>query len=76
MNDAVNSPKHYQLDGLGIETIDVIRAVLGKDKFAGYCRGNAIKYLCRADHKGGVEDLEKAKKYIEWEILTEVDGND
>ena len=67
MSDAVNSPKHYQLDGLGVETIDVIRAVLG-NKFAGYCRGNAIKYLCRADNKGGVEDLKKAKKYIEWEI--------
>lgn len=30
--------------------------------------GNVIKYVCRADAKGGLEDLEKAKRYIEIEI--------
>lgn len=30
--------------------------------------GNVIKYVCRADAKGGMEDLEKAKRYIEIEI--------
>lgn len=67
-NDNVNSPKHYALDGLNIEAIDVIRSVLGPDKFQGYCRGNVIKYLLRAEHKNGLEDLKKARVYLNWEI--------
>ena len=31
----------------------------------GFCEGNAIKYLCRYKDKGGIEDLKKAKHYIE-----------
>ena len=27
--------------------------------------GNVIKYVCRHHHKGGREDLEKAKHYID-----------
>lgn len=66
--DPVQNPSHYMLNGLDIEAIDVIRSVLG-DGFAAYCRGNVLKYLIRADHKGRrVEDLRKAAKYIEWEI--------
>lgn len=68
MSDNINSPKHYQLPGLNIEAIDVIKAVLGDDKFEGYCRGNVIKYILRADAKNGVEDLKKAKVYLNWEI--------
>lgn len=33
VEDKVNSPSHYQLDGLDIESVDVIKAVLGKEKF-------------------------------------------
>lgn len=68
MSDNVNSPSHYQLGDLGVETIDVIKAVLGNKKFADYCRGNVIKYTLRADKKNGIEDLKKAKVYLEWEI--------
>lgn len=31
----------------------------------GFCEGNAIKYLCRYRQKGGVQDLEKAKHYVD-----------
>jgi hypothetical protein len=34
----------------------------------GFCLGNAIKYIWRADLKGGAEDLEKAVWYIQREI--------
>ena len=67
-NDSVNEPQHYKLDGLGIESIDVIKAVLREDGFKAFCRGNALKYLIRADRKGGVEDLKKAMVYLNWEI--------
>lgn len=30
-----------------------------------YCQANAIKYICRHEHKNGKEDLEKAKHYID-----------
>ena len=30
-----------------------------------FAEGNAIKYICRHKYKGGKEDLEKAKHYIE-----------
>ena len=66
--DVINSPDHYKLPGMDVECIDVIRAVLGPDKFSGFCRGNTIKYLVRADRKNGTEDLEKAQKYLAWEI--------
>ena len=66
--DVINSPSHYKLPGLEVEAIDVVRSVLGPDKFQGFCRGNALKYLIRADRKNGTEDLEKARKYVSWEI--------
>ncbi len=53
-------------DAGGIETIEIIRAKLTPDQFRGYCLGNAIKYLCRANFKnddGGSRDVEKAHTY-------------
>jgi len=60
--DPVNHPPHYNHGE--IECIDAIRAALGRDGFIAYCRGNAIKYLWRCEHKGGMEDLHKAEWYI------------
>lgn len=65
-SDPVNHPKHYQRGG--IETIDYIRATLGKDGYEGYCIGNALKYLSRYRDKDGVQDLEKARVYLTWAI--------
>lgn len=31
----------------------------------GFCEGNVIKYVCRHRQKGGVEDLRKARHYLE-----------
>ena len=71
MGDSVNHPEHYNLPGLGIEAIDVIRSALGPDGFANYCQGNVIKYVIRAGKKGDkAEDLRKAEKYLAWEIET------
>lgn len=67
-NDNVYHPKHYEIPGLPVESIVIIRAVLGEEGFKKFCRGNALKYLIRADNKGGVEDLKKARVYLGWEI--------
>jgi hypothetical protein len=42
-----------------------MEAWMTRDQFAGFLRGNAIKYLARCDYKGGVEDLKKARHYLD-----------
>ncbi len=59
--DMVNSPAHY--NKAGIETIDIIQSVTG-DGFETYLQGNILKYICRYKYKNGVEDLEKARWYL------------
>jgi len=60
--DMVNHPPHYQAGG--IEVLDVIAAFN-----LGFHLGNAVKYILRADRKGApVEDLEKARNYLDREI--------
>lgn len=34
-------------------------------QFVGFLRGNAIKYLARCDEKGGLEDIQKARHYLD-----------
>lgn len=36
-----------------------------KEQFSGFLRGNSIKYLARCDDKGGIEDLKKARHYLD-----------
>jgi hypothetical protein len=59
--DKIN-PDHYKFGG--IETIDYLRAKMNDDEFRGFLRGNALKYLSRAEAKGGKEDYEKALWYV------------
>lgn len=69
MDDNVQHPAHYTSGG--IECIDAIRASLGLSEFADYCKGNIIKYLWRYRLKNGVEDLKKARVYLDWMIEAE-----
>jgi len=62
LQDMVNHPPHYNKSG--IECIDAIQAAT-EDGFEYYLQGNIIKYLWRYRYKNGVEDLEKAKWYLE-----------
>ena len=60
----VEHPEHYNVGA--VDCIDRIEAATESlSGFEGFCAGNAIKYLWRWKHKGGVEDLEKAKWYID-----------
>ncbi len=61
-DDTVNHPSHYTAGK--IECIDAIKSSMSKEAFAGYCKGNIIKYLWRYEFKGGVESLEKARWYL------------
>ena len=62
----VNHPKHYASASNGIECIDAIEAaterLLGLEAV---CTGNILKYIWRWKDKNGVEDLKKAKWYLE-----------
>ena len=74
MSDEVNHPGHYGGADNPYETIKVLEAWLTPEEFAGFLKGNALKYLSRHRQKGGLEDLKKAKWYqdalVEFESIT------
>ena len=72
-NDNVNHPSHYTQGG--IECIEAIKASMTSDGFQDYCKGNCLKYIWRWRQKGGVEDLKKAKVYLDWMIDSATKGD-
>lgn len=67
--DNVNRPSHY---GQGkIEAIEYIHDILTTEEFIGYLRGNIAKYMHRWRYKNGLEDLKKARVYLDWLIQVE-----
>ena len=63
--DMVNHPSHYQSES-GLEVIDVIKAFTSNlTGIEATDTGNILKYMCRWKNKNGVEDLKKAKWYLE-----------
>lgn len=64
IEDVVNAPAHYTSGG--IECIDYLKAKMSSEEFAGFLRGNVLKYLSRAGLKSNrLEDLKKAAWYLE-----------
>lgn len=62
--DNVNHPQHYQSKS-GLETIDVIEAFTeGLVGGEATNTGNVLKYMCRWKNKNGLEDLKKARWYL------------
>lgn len=60
----------YQVGGEHYITKDVqpweaMEAWMSEEAFKGYIWGNAIKYLARWEDKGGLQDLEKCKHYLD-----------
>jgi hypothetical protein len=64
IDDPVNSPKHYTQGNM-----EVITAIEGMG--LDYHQGNVVKYVSRYRYKNGVEDLRKAKWYIDRLIYIE-----
>lgn len=60
--DNINHPAHYNVGK--IEVIDYLQDKMTPEMFEGFCAGNALKYLSRYRLKGGLEDLKKAKWYL------------
>ena len=59
--DNIKNPPHYANNK--IEPIDYIIA-----NGLTYCEGNVVKYITRWRHKNGIQDLKKAKQYIDFII--------
>ncbi len=55
---------HYEK--MKIEPIDFIM-----ENNLSFCQGNVIKYVCRYKDKNGIQDLLKAKQYIDFLIQQE-----
>jgi hypothetical protein len=66
LEDTVNHPKHYK-NGK-IEPIDFING-----NNMDYLEGNIIKYISRYKFKNGMEDLHKARFYLNMLIEREMD---
>ena len=58
--EEVTNPKHYDKVGFVIQPLEYIIA-----NELDFLEGNVIKYVSRYPHKGGVNDLLKARTYIE-----------
>ena len=62
--DVVNSPPHYNTGG--VEAIEGIEASMAPEAYAGYLKGNIMKYMWRYERKGKpIEDLKKARWYLD-----------
>jgi len=53
----MNTPEHYDME---IQPITYIMA-----NGLGFCEGNIVKYVSRYKEKGGIEDLKKARHYLD-----------
>ncbi len=62
--ETVNHPSHYTQGGL-----EVIDAIEGMD--LGFHAGNVVKYVARYKFKNGIEDLRKARWYLDRLIQVE-----
>ena len=65
-HNPVTQPDHYNKGA--IEAIEAIKASMHPQEYKGYLKGNCLKYLWRYEYKNGVEDLRKARVYLEWLI--------
>ena len=70
VNDVVSHPTHYTNGGM--ECIDEMIMVFGKETVAHFCLCNVWKYRYRALSKNGEEDIKKSHWYMaKYKELTE-----
>lgn len=72
--DNVNHPSHYETGKF--ECFDVMREALGDNVIKDFCIANSFKYIYRHKRKNGVEDIKKAKWYIDKYLELEESNND
>jgi hypothetical protein len=55
-------PDHYNH---AIQPWQYMESIMSEEAFQGYLEGNIIKYISRWRDKGGQQDLEKCKHYLD-----------
>lgn len=63
--DNVNHPSHYE-SNTSLECIESMEIMFGESMVTAFCLLNAYKYIWRHKHKNGLEDLKKAKWYLDY----------
>lgn len=64
-NDMVKHPNHYQ-GADGLEVFEVLEQFSPSPEYVeGFYWSNVIKYVLRFSQKNGVEDLKKARVYLD-----------
>lgn len=61
--DNVNHPMHYTQGK--IEVISIMEDKLTPEEFRGLVKGMVLKYITRERYKNGLEDLKKARWYLD-----------
>lgn len=61
--DVVEKPAHYA--NRSIEVISYVKDNMTEEMYKGYLEGNVLKYISRYKSKNGLEDLKKARYYLE-----------
>lgn len=69
-----NKPSHY--DNLKLDPLEIMFNNFTREEYIGFLKGNILKYLLRYESKGGVEDLLKAKSYLNMLIAVEKIGEE
>lgn len=68
--------KDTQIGGNHYKKMKIQPAEFIEQNGLSYLQGNAIKYICRFRDKNGIEDLRKAKHYIDMLIEFEIQPKD
>lgn len=61
------NPSHYE-GNYGLTVKEVYENYFSKEELEGAYRSNVLKYVLRYKNKNGLEDLKKAREYLDWLI--------
>ena len=67
-NETQVGGSHYK--DKAVQPWAAMQAWMTHEEFTGFLRGNVIKYVARCNDKGGIEDLKKARHYLDKLIET------
>lgn len=74
-NGLIDKQEHYTNNG--IQPIEIMKANMSSEEFHGFLLANVWKYTMRYKDKNGLEDIRKAKTYLNWlEVDIEALGSD
>jgi hypothetical protein len=64
-------PRDRQVGGDHYKSMRIQPTAFIEANKLGWCEGNAVKYICRHNRKGGTDDILKAIHYLELLLETE-----